>query len=72
MGTNKCISRDLSVLLQTIECFGMLPKKEWVQSNGLEHFQNTSSEKRMPQTNAANGTELIWEIGLRSAHRKYG
>ena len=27
MGTTKCISGDLCVLLEMIECFGMLPKK---------------------------------------------
>ena len=51
MGANKCISRDLSVLSQTIECIGMLLKKESVQTNELEHFRNTSSKKRLRQTN---------------------
>ena len=41
----------------------MLPKKEWVQPNVLEHFQNTSSKNRMCQTNAAFGSlfsETAW------------
>ena len=29
----------------------MLPKKECVKTNELEHFRNTSSENRMLQTN---------------------
>ena len=53
MGRNKCISHDLCVLSQTIECIGMLSKKECIETNELEHFGI-----RLPKT------ECSKEMGL--------